>query len=99
MYKSLRLKSLMKQKGVSIEKLALDLNLSEEEAKQCCNNLFEADIDVLILLADYLDISAFSKAEFFQKAVEFLKKICYNSKDRLLNNWRNYYEIACNRWK
>ena len=47
----------MKQKGVSIEKLALDLNLSEEEAKQCCNNLFEADIDVLILLADYLDIS------------------------------------------
>ncbi|MEE0186663.1 MAG: helix-turn-helix transcriptional regulator [Oscillospiraceae bacterium] len=57
MYKSLRLKSLMKQKGVSIEKLALDLNLSEEEAKQCCNNLFEADIDVLILLADYLDIS------------------------------------------
>ena len=43
--------------------------------------------------------SAFSKAEFFQKAVEFLKKICYNSKDRLLNNWRNYYEIACNRWK
>jgi len=56
-YKSLRLKSLMKQKGVSIEKLALDLNLSEEEAKQCCNNLFEADIDVLILLADYLDIS------------------------------------------
>ena len=57
MYKSLRLKSLMKQKGVSIEKLALDLNLSEEEAKQCCNNLFEADIDVLILLANYLDIS------------------------------------------
>ena len=57
MYKSLRLKSLMKQKGVSIEKLALDLNLSEEEAKECCNNLFEADIDVLILLADYLDIS------------------------------------------
>ncbi len=57
MYKSLRLKSLMKQKGVSIEKLALDLNLSDEEAKQCCNNLFEADIDVVILLADYLDIS------------------------------------------
>lgn len=43
--------------------------------------------------------SAFSKAEFFQKAVEFLKKICYNSKDRLVNKWRNYYEIACNRRK
>lgn len=41
----------------------------------------------------------FLKSGIFQKAVEFLKKICYNSKDRLLNNWRNYYEIACNRWK
>ena len=57
MYSPLRLKNFMEQKEISIEKLALDLNLSEEEAKQCCNNLFEADIDVLILLADYLDIS------------------------------------------
>ena len=57
MYSSSILKNFMDQKGISIEKLALDLNLSEEEAKQCCNNLFEADIDVLILLADYLDIS------------------------------------------
>ena len=57
MYSSSILKNFMDQKGISIEKLALDLNLGEEEAKQCCNNLFEADIDVLILLADYLDIS------------------------------------------
>ena len=57
MYSPLRLKNFMEQKEISIEKLALDLNLSEEEAKQCCNNLFEADIDVLILLADYLDVS------------------------------------------
>lgn len=57
MYKSLRLKSLMKQKGVSIEKLALDLNLSEEEAKRYCNNLFKADIEVLKRLVDYLDVS------------------------------------------
>ena len=57
MYSSSILKNFMDQKGISIEKLALDLNLSEEEAKQCCNNLFEADIDILILLADYLDIS------------------------------------------
>ena len=57
MYSSSILKNFMDQKGISIEKLALDLNLSEEEAKQCRTNLFEADIDVLILLADYLDIS------------------------------------------
>ncbi len=57
MYKSLRLKSLMKQRGISIEKLALDLNLSEENIILCQNNIFNADIDILILLADYLDIS------------------------------------------
>ena len=56
-YKSLRLKSLMKQRGISIEKLALDLNLSEENIILFQNNIFNADIDVLILLADYLDIS------------------------------------------
>ena len=47
----------MKQRGISIEKLALDLNLSEEEAKRCCNNLFKADIEVLKQLVDYLDVS------------------------------------------
>ena len=57
MYKSLRLKSLMKQKGISIEKLALDLNLSEENIILFQNNIFNADIDVLILLANYLDVS------------------------------------------
>ena len=53
----MRLKSLMKQRGISIEKLALDLNLSEENIILFQNNIFNADIDVLILLADYLDIS------------------------------------------
>ena len=57
MYKSLRLKSLMKQRGISIEKLASDLNLSEENIILFQNNIFNADIDVLILLANYLDIS------------------------------------------
>ncbi len=57
MYKSLRLKSLMKQRGISIEKLASDLNLSEENIILFQNNIFNADIDVLILLADYLDVS------------------------------------------
>ncbi|MCU6719152.1 helix-turn-helix domain-containing protein [Porcipelethomonas ammoniilytica] len=57
MYKALRLKSLMKQRGISIEKLALDLNLSEENIILFQNNIFNADIDVLILLADYLDVS------------------------------------------
>ena len=47
----------MKQRGISIEKLALDLNLSEENIILFQNNIFNADIDVLILLADYLDIS------------------------------------------
>ena len=57
MYSSSILKNFMDQKGISIEKLALDLNLSEENIRLCQNNIFSADIDVLILLADYLDIS------------------------------------------
>lgn len=47
----------MKQRGISIEKLASDLNLSEENIILFQNNIFNADIDVLILLADYLDVS------------------------------------------
>ena len=47
----------MKQRGISIEKLASDLNLSEENIILFQNNIFNADIDVLILLANYLDIS------------------------------------------
>ena len=47
----------MKQKGISIAKLALDLNLSEENIILFQNNIFNADIDVLILLANYLDVS------------------------------------------
>lgn len=57
MYSSSILKNFMDQKGISIEKLALDLNLSEEEAKRYCNNLFKADIEVLKRLVDYLDVS------------------------------------------
>lgn len=57
MYSSLRLKSFMKQKGISIEKLASDLNLSEENIRLYQNNIFNADNKVLILLADYLDVS------------------------------------------
>ena len=47
----------MKQRGISIAKLALDLNLSEENIILFQNNIFNADIDVLILLANYLDVS------------------------------------------
>ena len=57
MYSPLRLKNFMEQKGVSMEKLALDLNLSEEEAKRYCNNLFKADVEVLKRLVNYLDVS------------------------------------------
>lgn len=57
MYSPLRLKNFMEQKEISIEKLALDLNLSEEEVKRYCNNIFKADIEVLKRLVDYLDVS------------------------------------------
>ncbi|MFR7908425.1 MAG: helix-turn-helix domain-containing protein [Oscillospiraceae bacterium] len=57
MYSSSILKNFMDQKGISTEKLALDLNLSEENIILCQNNIFNAEIDVLILLADYLDVS------------------------------------------
>ena len=57
MYPPLRLKNLMEQKRISTEKLASDLNLSEETIRLCQNNIFKADIKVLILLANYLDVS------------------------------------------
>ena len=57
MYSPLRLKNFMEQKEISIEKLALDLNLSEEEVKRYCDNLFKADVEVLKRWVDYLDVS------------------------------------------
>ena len=57
MHSSLRLKNFMEQKGISTEKLALDLNLSEENIRLYQNNIFNADIEVLIRLVDYLDVS------------------------------------------
>lgn len=47
----------MEQKGVSVKKLASDLNLSEEDIILCQNDIFKADIEVLISLVDYLDVS------------------------------------------
>lgn len=57
MYTPLRLKNFMEQKGVSVKKLASDLNLSEEDIILCQNDIFKADIEVLINLVDYLDVS------------------------------------------
>ncbi len=57
MYTPLRLKNFMEQKGVSVKKLASDLNLSEEDIILCQNDIFKADIEVLISLVDYLDVS------------------------------------------
>ena len=57
MYPPLRLKNFMEQKGISTEKLASDLNLSEENIRLYQNNIFNADIKVLTLLAEYLDVS------------------------------------------
>ena len=57
MYSSLRLKNLMEQRKISIKKLSLDLNLSEEDIRLYQNNIFNADIKVLILLAEYFNVS------------------------------------------
>lgn len=48
----------MEQKGVSMKKLALDLNLSEEEMKRYYNNLCYANSKILKLVSDYFDISS-----------------------------------------
>ncbi len=53
----MKLKNFMKQKGVSIEKLASDLNLKEEDVSQCINDIYESDVNFLLLLVDYLDVS------------------------------------------
>lgn len=57
MYTPLRLKNFMEQKGVSVKKLASDLNLSEEDIRLYQNNIFNADLQVLILLAEYFNVS------------------------------------------
>lgn len=57
MYSPLRLKNLIDQKGISVEKLASELNLREEDISLYINDVFEADIEILALLADYFDVS------------------------------------------
>ncbi|MDE5648549.1 MAG: helix-turn-helix domain-containing protein [Oscillospiraceae bacterium] len=56
-YTSTRLKTLMKQRGISRQKLALDLNLKQEAIDQYQDNCYTADIDTLILFSDYFNVS------------------------------------------
>lgn len=56
-YTSTRLKTLMKQRGISRKKLASDLNLKQEVISQCQENFFMAEIENAILFADYFDVS------------------------------------------
>ena len=56
-YTSTRLKTLMKQRGISQTKLASDLNLKQEAINQYQENFFKVDIENAILFADYFDVS------------------------------------------
>jgi transcriptional regulator with XRE-family HTH domain len=56
-YISKRLKTLMKQRGISRKKLASDLNLKQEAIDQYQDNFYKTDIENAILFADYFDVS------------------------------------------
>ena len=56
-YISKRLKTLMKQRGISRNKLASDLNLKQEAIDQYQDNFYKTDIENAILFADYFDVS------------------------------------------
>lgn len=56
-YISKRLKTLMKQRGISRKKLASDLNLKQEAIDQYQDNFYTADIETLILFSNYFNVS------------------------------------------
>ena len=47
----------MKQRGISRKKLASDLNLKQEAIDQYQDNFYTADIETLILLSNYFNVS------------------------------------------
>ena len=56
-YISKRLKTLMKQRGISRKNLASDLNLKQEAIDQYQDNFYTADIETLILFSNYFNVS------------------------------------------
>lgn len=56
-YISKRLKTLMKQRGISRKKLASDLSLKQEAIDQYQDNFYTADIETLILFSNYFNVS------------------------------------------
>ncbi len=53
----MRLKELRKARGVSQQKLAIDLNMNQNSISRYENGQREADYKTLIMLADYFNIS------------------------------------------
>lgn len=53
----MRLKELRKKKGVSQQKLAMDLNMNQNTISRYETGEREADYKTLILIADYFDVS------------------------------------------
>lgn len=52
-----RLRELRKQKGYTQQKVALDLNLSQNSISRYEKGIREADYDLLIRFADYYNVS------------------------------------------
>ncbi len=53
----MRLKELRKKKGVSQQRLAMDLNVNQNTISRYETGEREADYKTLILIADYFDVS------------------------------------------
>ena len=53
----MRLKELRKARGISQQKLAIDLNMNQNSISRYENGQREADYKTLIMLADYFNIS------------------------------------------
>ncbi len=53
----MRLKELRKERGISQQKLAIDLNMNQNSISRYENGQREADYKTLIMLADYFNVS------------------------------------------
>lgn len=53
----MRLKELRKARGISQQKLAIDLNMNQNSISRYENGQRQADYKMLIMLADYFNVS------------------------------------------
>ncbi|MBR3439916.1 MAG: helix-turn-helix transcriptional regulator [Clostridia bacterium] len=53
----MRLKELRKERGISQQKIAIDLNMNQNSISRYENGQREADYKTLIMLADYFNVS------------------------------------------